>query len=64
MQKSVEKLLKKKIIEGSIQDVLFEQCIFGNKELVKVCCHFLSSEWNWGFVVLKDGNFVPLVSWI
>ncbi|KAL4577980.1 hypothetical protein LXL04_014095 [Taraxacum kok-saghyz] len=35
MQKSVEKLLKKKIIEGSIQDVLFEQCIFGNKELVK-----------------------------
>ncbi|KAJ9541107.1 hypothetical protein OSB04_027613 [Centaurea solstitialis] len=35
MQKSVEKLLKKKIIEGSIQAVLFEQCIFGNKELVK-----------------------------
>lgn len=36
MQKSVEKLLKRKIIEGSIQDVLFEQCLLGNKELVKV----------------------------
>ncbi|KAL8240331.1 hypothetical protein R6Q59_013686 [Mikania micrantha] len=35
MQKSVEKLLKKKIIEGSIRDVLFEQCLLGNKELVK-----------------------------
>nr|XP_043634388.1 Fanconi anemia group D2 protein homolog [Erigeron canadensis] len=47
MQKSVEKLLKKKIIEGSIQDVLFEQCIFGNKELVKdhFCSFLLLSEY-------------------
>ncbi|KAF5798258.1 putative fanconi anaemia protein FANCD2 [Helianthus annuus] len=40
MQKSVEKVLKKKIIEGSILDVLFEQCLLGNKELVKD--HFCS----------------------
>ncbi|KAI3747499.1 hypothetical protein L6452_09958 [Arctium lappa] len=47
MQKSVEKLLKKKIIEGSIQDVLFEQCIFANKELVKdhFCSFLLLSEY-------------------
>ncbi|XP_024986799.1 Fanconi anemia group D2 protein homolog [Cynara cardunculus var. scolymus] len=47
MQKSVEKLLKKKIIEGSIQDILFEQCIFGHKELVKdhFCSFLLLSEY-------------------
>ncbi|KAM7511790.1 hypothetical protein LguiB_010665 [Lonicera macranthoides] len=35
MQKSVEKVFKKKIIEGHIQDVMFDQCICGNKELVQ-----------------------------
>ncbi|KAK9073621.1 hypothetical protein SSX86_007945 [Deinandra increscens subsp. villosa] len=47
MQKSVEKLLKKKIIEGSIHDVLFEQCLLGNKELVKdhFCSFLLFSEY-------------------
>ncbi|PWA40771.1 hypothetical protein CTI12_AA542930 [Artemisia annua] len=47
MQKSVEKLLKKKIVEGSIQDGLFEQCIFGNKDLVKdhFCSFLLLSEY-------------------
>ncbi|KAI8027544.1 hypothetical protein LOK49_LG02G01757 [Camellia lanceoleosa] len=36
LQKSVENIFKKKIIEGCIQDVLFDQCIRGNKELVQV----------------------------
>ncbi|KAK9285230.1 hypothetical protein L1049_024418 [Liquidambar formosana] len=35
LQKSVEKMLKKKIIEGCIQEVMFDQCIHGNKELVQ-----------------------------
>ncbi|KAI8026083.1 Fanconi anemia group D2 protein [Camellia lanceoleosa] len=35
LQKSVENIFKKKIIEGCIQDVLFDQCIRGNKELVQ-----------------------------
>ncbi|XP_076958495.1 uncharacterized protein LOC143634236 isoform X2 [Bidens hawaiensis] len=47
MQKSVEKLLKKKITEGSIHDVLFEQCMLGNKELVKdhFCSFLVFSEY-------------------
>lgn len=36
MQKNVEKVFKKKIIEGCIQEVMFDQCICGNKELVQV----------------------------
>ena len=36
LQKSVEKIIKKKIVEGCIQDVMFDQCIHGNKELVQV----------------------------
>ncbi|XP_057476207.1 uncharacterized protein LOC130764144 isoform X1 [Actinidia eriantha] len=35
LQKSVEKIIKKKIVEGCIQDVMFDQCIHGNKELVQ-----------------------------
>lgn len=38
MQKSVEKMFKKKVVEGCIQEVMFEQCICGNKQLVQVWC--------------------------
>lgn len=38
MQKSVEKMIKCKIVEGCIQDIMFEQCIRGNKRLVQVWC--------------------------
>ncbi|CAA7406874.1 unnamed protein product [Spirodela intermedia] len=34
-QKSVEKILKKKIVDGCIQESLFDQCIQGQKNLVK-----------------------------
>lgn len=36
MQKSIEKVFKKKIIEGCIQEVMLDQCICGNKELAQV----------------------------
>lgn len=35
MQKNVEKMFKKKVVEGCIQEVMFEQCICGNKQLVQ-----------------------------
>ncbi|XP_071936752.1 uncharacterized protein [Coffea arabica] len=35
LQKSVLKLLKKKIIEGCIEEAMFYQCIHGNKDLVQ-----------------------------
>lgn len=36
MQKNAERMLKKKILEGCFHKVLFEQCINGQRELVKV----------------------------
>lgn len=36
LQRSVEKLFKKKIIEDCIQEAMFDQCIHGHKELVQV----------------------------
>ena len=35
-QKGVEKLLKRKIVDGCIEKSLFDQCIQGQKNLVKV----------------------------
>nr|XP_017231975.1 PREDICTED: Fanconi anemia group D2 protein isoform X1 [Daucus carota subsp. sativus] len=35
MQKSVEKMIKCKIVEGYIQEIMFVQCIRGNKRLVQ-----------------------------
>ncbi|XP_048434271.1 LOW QUALITY PROTEIN: Fanconi anemia group D2 protein homolog [Pyrus x bretschneideri] len=35
LQRSVEKLFKKKIIEDCIQEAMFDQCIHGHKELVQ-----------------------------
>ncbi|XP_065854145.1 uncharacterized protein [Euphorbia lathyris] len=35
MQKTIEKILKKKVVGNCIQKVMIDQCIFGNKELVK-----------------------------
>ncbi|KAJ0982639.1 hypothetical protein J5N97_010894 [Dioscorea zingiberensis] len=35
LQKSVEKILKKKIIDGCFNESLFDQCIHGHRELVK-----------------------------
>ncbi|XVE78448.1 hypothetical protein DITRI_Ditri13aG0146000 [Diplodiscus trichospermus] len=40
MRKSIEKVFKKKVIEGCIQEVMLDQCICGNKELAKE--YFLS----------------------
>ncbi|CAN6196902.1 unnamed protein product [Urochloa humidicola] len=40
LQKSAEKMLKSKILQGCIRETLFDQCIHGNTELVKV--HFMS----------------------
>ncbi|GJN24532.1 hypothetical protein PR202_gb12276 [Eleusine coracana subsp. coracana] len=39
-QKSAEKLLKSKILQGCMRETLFDQCIHGNTELVKE--HFMS----------------------
>jgi Fanconi anemia group D2 protein len=36
LQKSIEKMFKKKVIEDCIEEVMFDQCICGNKELVQV----------------------------
>lgn len=36
LQKSVEKLLKKKILEGCIVETMFDQCVSGNKDLAQV----------------------------
>ncbi|KAM0851320.1 hypothetical protein ACQ4PT_052492 [Festuca glaucescens] len=40
LQKSAEKILKSKILQGYIRETLFNQCIRGNTELVKD--HFMS----------------------
>ncbi|KAK3126398.1 hypothetical protein QOZ80_7AG0555960 [Eleusine coracana subsp. coracana] len=39
-QKSAEKILKSKILQGCMRETLFDQCIHGNTELVKE--HFMS----------------------
>jgi Fanconi anemia group D2 protein len=36
LQKNAEKILKSKILQGYIRETLFNQCIRGNTELVKV----------------------------
>lgn len=36
IRKSIEKIFKKKVVDGCIQEALFDQCICGNKEFVKV----------------------------
>lgn len=38
LQKSVLKLLRKKIIEGCIEEAMFYHCIHGNKDLALVYC--------------------------
>lgn len=40
LQKSAEKIMKKKIIDGCFRESLFDQCIRGHRELVQVgsCC--------------------------
>ncbi|TVU41411.1 hypothetical protein EJB05_14926, partial [Eragrostis curvula] len=40
LQKSAEKILKSKILQGCIRETLFDQCIHGNTDLVKE--HFMS----------------------
>nr|GMC91789.1 Fanconi anemia group D2 protein homolog isoform X2 [Ipomoea batatas] len=35
LQKSIEKLLKKKIVEGYIDEALFDQCVHGNKAIAQ-----------------------------
>ncbi|CAH9068122.1 unnamed protein product [Cuscuta europaea] len=35
LQKSIEKLLKKKVVEGFIEKVLFDQCVRGNKAVAQ-----------------------------
>ncbi|KAF8413568.1 hypothetical protein HHK36_001559 [Tetracentron sinense] len=35
LQKNVEKIFKKKILEGCFQEAMFDQCIHGNRELVR-----------------------------
>lgn len=36
LQKNAEKILKKKIIDGYFCEALFDQCIHGQRELVRV----------------------------
>jgi fanconi anemia group D2 protein len=36
LQKRSEKILKSKILQGCVRETLFDQCIHGNTELVKV----------------------------
>lgn len=40
LQKSVEKLFKKKILDGCLQDHMFDQCVHGIIDLPKVLEHF------------------------
>jgi len=40
LQKSAEKILKSKILQECIRETLFDQCIHGNTELVKVSLHY------------------------
>ncbi|XP_010532525.1 PREDICTED: Fanconi anemia group D2 protein homolog isoform X2 [Tarenaya hassleriana] len=35
IQRSIEKIFKKKIVEGCIQEAMLDQCIWGNKEFVQ-----------------------------
>lgn len=42
LQRSVEKLFKKKVIEDSIREAMFDQCIHGHKELVQVILTIIS----------------------
>lgn len=51
LQKSVEKIFKKKIIEGCIHEAMVDQCIGGNMELVQVCISFIHLEKKNFFVV-------------
>lgn len=46
LQKSAEKIMKKKIIDGCFRETLFDQCIHGHRELVQVssCWVFLCTE--------------------
>ena len=39
LRKSAEKILKSKILQECIRETLFDQCIHGNTELVKVSLH-------------------------
>jgi Fanconi anemia group D2 protein len=43
-QKSAEKILKSKILRGCIRETLFDQCIRGNTELVKVSSSFYCND--------------------
>ncbi|KAM0951992.1 putative fanconi anemia protein FANCD2 [Dioscorea sansibarensis] len=43
LQKGMEKMLKKKIIEGCLNESLFDQCIHGHRELVKASSDHFSS---------------------
>lgn len=43
LHKSVLKLLKKKILDGCIEEVMFAQSIHGNKDLVQVCFFLMLS---------------------
>lgn len=36
IRKSIEKIFKKKVADGCIQEALIDQCICGNKEFVQV----------------------------
>ena len=44
LQKSAEKILKSKILRGCIRETLFDQCIRGNTELVKVSSSFYCND--------------------
>lgn len=41
LQKNIEKMFKKKIIEGCIQKAMFDQCIYGHKDLAQVPLKFI-----------------------
>lgn len=49
MRKSIEKVFKKKVIEGCIQEVMLDQCIYGNKELAKVSVAMVCHEDHFNF---------------
>ena len=61
LQKSIVKMFKKKIIEDCIQTVMLDQCICGNKELVKVS---ITITWNHLTLILQLFLFYLLVSLI
>lgn len=61
IRKSIEKIFKKKVVDGCIQEALLDQCICGNKEFVKVIITtFFDSCKMWDYSFAKLTRLISL----